>query len=304
MMYRYKISGLNVVSDYPIKNNLANGWQEANNADANADICIQTYNVSDHCIPALYASKTEIVFQAKPGLVFKVSNGSNISIYRVQDVDDRDVMLFLVGSAWGALCHQRELLPLHCSAVASGSKAFAFIGPTGAGKSTLAASLCRYSYGHVCDDVAIIDTASFDNICVRAMPKGLKLWQEAAEALGLERRGLVTSDGSFEKYYVTPPHGPTDCTLDLAAIYLLDFNRDITEPKIRKVEGASLLQSLYANIYRVEWLGMIRDPAQILSQVHSIAKKVPVYSYSRSCDLDSIWSSSKYLSNHMSILTE
>ena len=281
---------------------MAHGWQKTDFSPEPADVTIRSFYVSECPVLKQPEAKEDFLFQPKPGLFFRISNGSSILIYRSPEIGDRDVTIFLIGSAWGVICHQRGLVPLHCSAVASGSTAFAFVGPSGSGKSTLAASLCQRGYDHVCDDVAIIDISPPVNVSLRAMPKGLKLWREATEALGLEPRELVTNDENIEKYYVDLPSGSGDKILNLSAIYTLKYDDNISEPEINSISGRALLQNLYINIYRIEWINQIGDAAQILSKSLTVANSVPVYQFSRPRALNKLRSSTEFLSNHFSMI--
>jgi len=296
----YLVSGLSVLSDHTISTHMAHGWQQTDSVREPVDVTIQTFDIAAYNPTKHRNSKTDFVFQPKPGLFFRIMAGSNILIYRSSEIGDRDVTIFLIGSAWGVLCHQRGLLPLHCSAIASSSTAIAFIGQSGSGKSTLAASFCQEGYDHVCDDVAIVDVSPASAVTLRAMPKGLKLWREATETLNLKPLELVTNDENIEKYYVDLPRGTGDKTLDLAAIYTLNFDDGISKPEIRKINGSVLLQILYINIYRVEWINRICDPAKILSKTLAIANSVPVYQFSRPRSLKDLRSSTHYLGNHFS----
>ena len=104
-----------------------------------------------------------IVYQAKPGQLlltldgianYLVSDGTEITIARAPGSRDDDVRLFLLGSAFGALLHQRSVLPLHGSAVATPHGAAVFVGHSGYGKSTLAAAL-GLSRGVRADDARV-----------------------------------------------------------------------------------------------------------------------------------------------------
>jgi len=204
------------------------------------------------------------------------------------------VMPFLLGSAWGVLCHQRGLLPLHCSSVSLQGNAFAFVADSGGGKSTLAASLCHGDVRHVCDDVSIASIVD-DHVSIYAMPKGLKLWREASDALSLGRERLAVHDQDREKYYVTPPEGPDISILQLAGIYDLRFSEDNSTTSVEALSGIEALKVVYQNIYRVEWVDTMRIAERVLAQAHKIAARVPVYRFTRPKNFDFLKDSSNYL---------
>lgn len=72
-----------------------------------------------------------------------VKEGREIVIEPGPAAEAGDVRVFLLGSAFGALLHQRGLPPFHAGAVAMEGKAVLLAGRSGVGKSTLAAELCR-----------------------------------------------------------------------------------------------------------------------------------------------------------------
>ena len=106
--------------------------------------------------------------------------------------NDNDVRLFLLGSVMGALLHQRGWLPLHGSAIRlpDGTAAI-FMGPSGVGKSTLAAAFRRRGYAVAADDVSLIFTGADGSPLLQPAYPELKLWAEAAAKIG-EDTGRVT----------------------------------------------------------------------------------------------------------------
>ncbi|HYX07724.1 MAG TPA: hypothetical protein VE912_13430, partial [Bacteroidales bacterium] len=77
---------------------------------------------------------------------FRVKNGNEIIIDKKAEIQDHDVTLFLMGSAIGALLHQRGILPVHGSSVCRDGEAIIFAGVSGAGKSTLAGAFIKKGY--------------------------------------------------------------------------------------------------------------------------------------------------------------
>jgi hypothetical protein len=90
----------------------------------------------------------------------------------------------VLGPALGLLLHQRGLLVLHASAVVLGDGVVAFLGRSGHGKSTTAASLHARGCGVIADDVVAVDLTAPQEPVVRPGYPQLKLWPDAVTALG------------------------------------------------------------------------------------------------------------------------
>ncbi|EWG98231.1 hypothetical protein [Halomonas sp. BC04] len=97
--------------------------------------------------------------------------------------------MYLLGTALGALLHQRHWFPLHVSALATPSGAWAFTGESGAGKSTLAAWLHHHcGWPLISDDVAVVKPGEMIPRLHPGPPR-LKLWQDALAMLGIGTHG-------------------------------------------------------------------------------------------------------------------
>jgi hypothetical protein len=110
--------------------------------------------------------------------------GREIVVTPTPDAGMREVRLFLLGTAWAALCYQRGLLPLHASAVQVGDHAVAFCGATGTGKSTLAAWLSERGYSLISDDRCRFDISPQGQALVYPSARRSKLWRDALEMFG------------------------------------------------------------------------------------------------------------------------
>ena len=87
---------------------------------------------------------------------FHIRQGREILIEAAADVQAKDLRLYLLGSALGAIYFQRGLFPLHASVVIIKGSAVAFTGDSGAGKSTMAAWMNSQGYPLLCDDVCVV----------------------------------------------------------------------------------------------------------------------------------------------------
>ncbi|MBX6424743.1 MAG: hypothetical protein IRZ09_02290 [Variibacter sp.] len=277
-MIGYRIGGLHVWSEFEFPNLAPIEKTVREPADVVVRFCDEVGAPRDPRFQnaLIAAGEEDFLFRPGPCLSFRIQAGRDIAIARGPGATDDEVRVYLTGSVWGALCHQRRLVPLHCSAVACKGRTFGFAGPSGAGKSTLAAALARRGHAHVCDDVCVFDAAD-GAPRVNPMPKDLKLWRDAAEALGYARGPRVLGD--LEKYYVPLPTPAADGPFEMAALYLLSDAG--AAPAIARVQGGARLRDLLASIYRSEWLNLIRPPAEVFVQVAALARRLKIFRFSR-----------------------
>nr|WP_314445181.1 hypothetical protein [uncultured Sphingomonas sp.] len=248
-------------------------------------------------IPAPDASPVDVVIRrgvvgATPDLViaeagsFKVTDGREIIVEAHGHVPDRNLRLFLIGSAMGLVLHQRGLLPLHANAVSLEGRAIAVAGRAGAGKSTLAAWFSRQGLKIVGDDVIALQPLA-DGVNASPGPPRVRLWKEALDRFGLEAEGLEPSylDAAVEKWDV--PLGSADLVdqeLPLGAVYVIEDGPDIL---IEPMGGAAATSALFDHTYRggyadrrAEWR------ASHWRAVAAVAASVPVFTLQRPRDLN------------------
>jgi len=138
-----------------------------------------------------------------PGVArFLVEDGNRVRVQLAPDAPSADVCSFLLGSIFGALCHQNGLLPLHASAVEHDGAVTAFLGHSGAGKSTMAACLLARGRRIVSDDICLLEDGP-GGMGVVPVAGWVKLWRQSLDHLGEqpdERNRVFAADDKFRLY--------------------------------------------------------------------------------------------------------
>jgi hypothetical protein len=166
------------------------------------------------------ANDTEFLLRL-PGIAnYYVRNGVEIVVQKDAGAPELDVRSYLMGNLFAVLCHQRGLLPLHASAIATPQGAVAFLGASGAGKSSIAAFLARRGHRILADDICLVDPAAPRERRVLPMAPWLKLWSATLDAMGESSHGLsrIFSDDEKYRYVLQPQEAPTP----LAELILLE----------------------------------------------------------------------------------
>lgn len=185
-----------------------------------------------------------------PGVAsYLIDGDSRVTIDAVLPADAPGIRVFLFGTVLGILCYRRGLMPLHAAAVEIGGRAILLAGPSGVGKSTLAAALASRGHRVLADDLCAVRRETDGSVSVLASFPRVRLWRDALDALGLSSAGLERSRPGLEKYHV-----PIDAAGSLAVppgvcIYL---NRSAVETPIRTevVRGYATMQTQSSLIYR------------------------------------------------------
>jgi hypothetical protein len=229
-------------------------------------------------------------YQAAPGQLllevdrvgrFQVRNGNEIVIERHPEASDDDVRLFLLGSAFGALLHQRGLVVLHGSTIKVGDACVVFLGRCGAGKSTLATLLRQRGYPCLGDDVCAISIGE-DGVpfAAPAYPQA-KLWVDTLQHLGIDATSLRRIRPSREKRAL-----PLDCVcgedrLPVKRLYVLSPDKAKQELLLGAVKGAPKCRVLRDYTYRVEYLQGLNLALDHFKQVAHLASRLPIIRVNR-----------------------
>lgn len=231
---------------------------------------------------------------------YKIERGNKITIDVRPGAPDRNVRLFLLGSAFGALLHQRGLLPLHANAVEIGGKAVAFMGHSGAGKSTLAAWFHDNGYRVLADDVCVV---RFDHDGRAIACPGLRhvrLWQDAIRFTGRSEedfmRSYVGADEDLEKFDV--PLGEEQAVsadVPLAAVYLLKQGDRL---EIDSLQGIAAAQAVFENTYRGSFLSAASARQSHWESALRLVQTTKVFSAMREWSLDLLASQCAALLDH------
>jgi hypothetical protein len=248
--------------------------------------------------PGVIAAADTLVLDYAPAR-YLVRGGRRIVIDPKAGSSDRDIRSYLLGSAIGAICHQRGLLPLHANAVEVDGRAIAFAGPSGAGKSTLAAYFRNGGRRLLCDDVCVV---SFDSagepLAWPGIPR-IKLWGDALAAFGRAADDLERVYDGEDKFSLPFPPDPPRTAFPLRAIYLLGLAVPQSPPAIRPLAGAEAFNAVISNIYRWEFATPLGRSQSHFANVVSLLRSTEVFAADRRWGFDVFKDEAEKLERHI-----
>jgi hypothetical protein len=282
-MFCYVAYGLHISSALPLPELFpGNGTPDIVIRQCKLEHVLPTHSRREGCIWG--TSEAACILVPDVGL-FQVRGGCEILVDAVPGVEARVLRLFILGCAIGLLLDQRGLLVLHASAVAIQNEVILFIGDSGAGKSTMAAAMHVRGHCIIGDDTAAVDHQHLNRPLVLPAFPQLKLWPEAASALGLEPNRLPRLRPEFEKRAHDASTVFSREPLALKSIYVLTDNHGATseiEPLRQQQAFAALMDHLYA----IDLLGSEHISSTHFHQCVSLARCVSVYRLQRKRSLE------------------
>lgn len=131
---------------------------------------------------------------------FEARGGNEISVEPEPGAAVDNLRPFLLGACLAILMHQRQLFVLHCSGVRTERGAVVFAGKSGSGKSTMVSAFLERGYRILADDMlALTINEQGEVIALPGFPQ-VKLWADAARALGRSTDGLRRVTPEYEKF--------------------------------------------------------------------------------------------------------
>jgi hypothetical protein len=230
----------------------------------------------------LHATPEKVAFFWKEVGSIEVSQGKEIILDPLPDVEERLLRLPILGIVLGVIVHQRGFLALHASAIAINGSAAIFIAGRGWGKSTLAATL--YGRGHylISDDLVTVDiNGSGIPMVLPGFPQ-LKLLPEAAAfALGDDPYTLPPLAKGYEKRSRRNIERFPQDPLPLRGIYQLDKG---DSPALKLLSPQEALVQLIGNSYIARASTPLLEGLGGTAHFHrcmSVLKQVAIYRLER-----------------------
>jgi hypothetical protein len=201
------------------------------------------------------------------------SGTRTIVVHPASEADPGLIPIFVEGNVLAHALAADGLLALHASAVELGGRALAIVGPSGTGKSTLAALLCAAGARLVADDVLRVDATGSGAICFPGT-RGLRLRPAATSLKGRIHAAAVeeTADGRTRVLPTQRADGP----LKLYAAIVPEPSREAKRLEVRRLGAMEGLQELLRHPRLGAWRA--REPiARLFELTAEVAPTLAVY---------------------------
>lgn len=249
------------------------------------DVSIEFSNQRKEVVSPVYSdnfyrlNETEFSMDVKDVGWFYASNGNYININLYPKATKTMVELYLNGSTYGAILHQRQILPLHGSSFAYKGKGIMLCGESGAGKSSLTASFCKHGARFLTDDVSPI-VFKTSKPYVLPLSDRIKLWEDSLHELNYVNDNLTQISSDYHKFYF--PIEPIETqAYALDIVFIIDKYKG-QEVKIEEIAGIQKFEQLRNEIYRWEYLqGMKMTEADYLKKIIDLNANLRAFKVSR-----------------------
>jgi hypothetical protein len=215
--------------------------------------------------------------------------GCRIGAWPAPETDEETVRHLLLDQVMPRVLGHQGRLVLHASAVCVEGRALAFVGETGMGKSTLAASFHLSGYPLLTDDGLVVKR---EGDCIEAMPgySGLRLLPESVTALFKEPPPGKAMAAYSPKNRVALDQNYKIDSVELAALFVLgkpDLGEETAAIKVSPLSQRDACMELVRNSFQLD-VSNHNKVAALFSAATEAAKRLPVFSLSYPRDFSSL----------------
>ena len=282
-MHFYRISGLSVASEIELPGLIAAAAAGAPEVTIRRGAVPESLPEPAATGPTWQIAGKRFLMQIPDIARFLLSDGCAIVVEPESEASIAEIPIFLLGTVFGILLHQREQIVLHASAVRVNGRAVLFCGPSGAGKSTLAAALAQRGYPLMTDDFCRLTADGAGAPLVHPDGRQSKLWAQAIDRLDLARQRGERVRQSLEKFYVEPSEVFTE-PLALGAVYALREARPPLKPGIEQPNVVDAALLLRRNAYRPLLVQRMDQKANYFHAATTIANVAGIFYLTRALD--------------------
>ncbi len=281
MSHTYWLGGLRVCSELPLPGLIANS-----SVARSEDVVIRCSRVPES-LPSVTAefpegqcNENELLLNIPDAGRYLIRHGAEILVDPAPLASPGNVAAYLLGTAFGVLCHQRGIPPLHASAIEVEDGCVAFTGGSGAGKSTLAAALAARGHQVISDDVCVLHADDRGHLLIWPGLVRLRLWEDAMQALACEG-GVEQEFRGYNKYLISiDPPEPRQVP-PLASRLSTGFNVPRQLRQRDAVARCCCSRDLDAKYLPFDLAEHMGRKSTLFTVCAAVARDVPVFRFSR-----------------------
>ena len=214
---------------------------------------------------------------------FCVSNGCEIVIERCESCPIQLVRLYLLSQCFGALLHQRGCLILHASSVVTSRGALVFMGPSGVGKSSMAAAFVGRGYKLLAEDLCALSCSNGGGKQVLPGLRQIRLWSDSVEQFAYDKKAMDRVWDREDKYSTLLVEEASRESAGVLAIYAL-VPSAAGSVAVERMSSSSAVTALVKNTFRMEYLRALGRQESHFRQVVALAGSVDVKTLTRPID--------------------
>ena len=290
--FAYTVYGLQINSELELPELTPTG-------EINGDVTVGFGPVPEH-LPVIKgsgilfeAAENDFLFKFEGVGRYRVQNGSRITIQAENKARPEDLRLVLLGSSIGALLHQRGMLAIHGSAITDGRQTTIFSGPSGVGKSALAAGLLELGYAVIADDISVIFQRGEKGFRVAHGIPHLKLWKDVLDHLSQGDK-LAKVRPQLDKYRKPIPLAGEEIPHLSKVVLLSPSNKK--EYALSEILGREKFHLLRSNTYRMQFIDKMELTEAHFHNLSLVVNSIQMFEVQRPYNPLNIMEFAKYVS--------
>lgn len=291
-MHRYQVYGLTLEADFPLPELSAadSGPTVLRVRRAAVPVSGDVVRSSESWLERLPEGGTLNVFE---GVGRYLVRESEIVIDPLPDADEDLVRHLLLGPVLAQVLWQRGIFALHASVVGVGGRYVAFVGPSGEGKSTIAAALHGRGHELVCDDVAAL--ALDDQVRVRPGFPRIRLHPDVLAQLGEAPEAHARVHGELDKRLL-PAAAFATGSVTLSRVYVLCTGAELS---VEPLSQRDAMMELMRHTYYPEQFVALYGFARHMQLAARAAERVRAYRFTRPRELPRLVDAAGFLEAHV-----
>lgn len=245
-----------------------------------------------------FTLKGQFILLINEHLRLRAIEGREVVIDRNSHVEDDEIRVYILASVFGAISHQRGLLPIHASAIEHEGKAYLFTGLTGSGKSSIAAGLHERGYQVYAEDLSAVSieknafpTLNFGSIRI-------KLWADTMKELGIDSGNCPRIRKDLEKFSYPIHHTSLTPAIPVERFYVITPAHQSTM-EFRELKQKDRFRYLLTHTFRQRLIAGLGVEVAHFKMCEQLSRSISAYEFIRPIEGGGISQTVSILEQHI-----